>query len=269
MSDQTPNTIVVIKGGGDVGSAVAHLLFNSGYAPVIIESAIPTTTRRRMAFATAVYEGEAELEGVRAECVESLAALRALLVWKKVVPVFVGKLEDLLLELSPAVVVDARMRKREVPEVQLDQAPLVIGLGPGFTAGENAHVVIETNRGPNLGRVFTAGSAESYTGEPVSLAGFKRERYTYAPIAGTFHTNLDIGAHVQAGNVLGRVDTHELRAQVTGMIRGITKDGVAVKQGTKVAEVDPRGQEELIVGIAERPRKIAEGVLAALRQFRS
>src|SRR5262249_29245476 len=117
------------------------------------------------------------------------------------------------------------------------------------------------------GRVITEGSAESYTGEPISLAGFKRERYAYAPVAGTFHTSLDIGTFVHAGDLLGQVDGHGLRAHVDGIIRGITKDGIAVKQGTKVAEVDPRGQEELVTGIAERPRKIAEGVLAAIRRF--
>lgn len=267
MSHKTLDTIVIVKGGGDVGSAVAHLLFHNGYTPIIIESATPTTTRRRMAFATAVFEGEAELEGVRAECVESLAALRALLAWKKVVPVFVGKLKDVLLEFAPPIVVDARMHKREISEVQITQASLVIGLGPGFTVGKNVHVVIETNRGLNLGCVITEGSAESYTGEPISLAGFKRERYAYAPVAGTFHTRLDIGASVHAGDLLGQVDGHELHVQVAGIIRGITKDGIAVKQGTKVAEVDPRGQEELVMGIAERPRKIAEGVLEAIRRF--
>jgi xanthine dehydrogenase accessory factor len=262
-----PGTIVVIKGGGDVGSAVAHLLFCNGYTPVIIESATPSTTRRRMAFAAAVFESEVELEGVRAEKVESLATLRALLVWKKVVPVFVGKLEDVLREFSPPIVVDARMRKREIPEVQITQALLTIGLGPGFVAGKSVHVVIETNRGSALGRIITEGSAEPYTGEPISIAGYKRERYAYAPIAGTFHTRLEIGATVHPGDLLGQIEEHELRAQVAGIIRGMTKDGVVVKQGVKVAEVDPRGQEEFLTGIAERPRKIAEGVLEAIRRF--
>ena len=137
MSHETLGTIVVVKGGGDVGSAVVHLLFRNAYVPVIVESPTPATTRRRMSFATAVFEGEVELEGVRAECVESLAALRALLAWKKVVPVFVRNLEDVLLGLSPPIVVDARMRKRESPEVQIGEAPLVIGLGPGFVAGKS------------------------------------------------------------------------------------------------------------------------------------
>jgi xanthine dehydrogenase accessory factor len=268
MQSLVSDKIVVIKGGGDVGSAVAHLLFRNGYLPVIVESSTPSTTRRRMAFATAVFEGEAELEGVRAERVDSPESLKALLRWGKVVPVFVGPAETVLAALTPGVVVDARMRKREIPESQIDQAPLVIGLGPGFRTGETVHVVIETNRGPYLGRVLTEGSAEPYTGEPISIAGYKRERYSYAPVSGTFHTALDVGRWVQAGDILGRVGNHELRAQVSGVIRGITRDGIGVFQGTKVAEVDPRGQEELIAGIAERPRKIAQGVLGAIRRFR-
>jgi xanthine dehydrogenase accessory factor len=263
-----PDKIVVIKGGGDVGSAVAHLLYQNAYRPVIVESPTPSTTRRRMAFATAVFEGEAELAGVRAERVDSIETLRALLHWGKVVPVFVGSVEAVLVALSPGVVVDARMRKREIPEPQIEQAPLVIGLGPGFRAGETVHVVIETNRGPHLGRVITEGSAEPYTGEPISIAGYKRERYSYAPVSGTFHTTLDVGMMVQAGDVLGRIGSHEVRARVSGLIRGITKDGIGVFQGTKIAEVDPRGQAEFLSGIAERPRRIAEGVLEALRRFR-
>ena len=267
MQQFVPDKVVVLKGGGDVGSAVAHLLYRRGYLPVIVESPTPSTTRRRMAFATAVFEGEAELEGVRAERVDSLEALKALLLWGKVVPVFVGPVEAVLATLTPGVVVDARMRKRETPEVQIDQAPLVIGLGPGFRAGATVHVVIETNRGPHLGHIIAAGSAEPYTGEPISIAGYKRERYSYAPTSGTFHTTLDIGMRVQSGDVLGRIGPHELRAQVSGIIRGITRDKIGVFQGTKVAEIDPRDQEELISGIAERPRKIAEGVLEAIRCF--
>jgi xanthine dehydrogenase accessory factor len=267
MQQLAGEKIVVIKSGGDVGSAVAHLLYRNGYLPVIVESPTPSTTRRRMALATAVFDGEAELEGVRAERVDSPASLKVLLRWGKVVPVFVGPVDTVLTALSPGVVVDARMRKREMSESQIDQAPLVIGLGPGFRAGETVHVVVETNRGPNLGRVIAQGNAEPYTGEPISIAGYKRERYSYAPVSGTFHTTLDVGMHIQAGEVLGRVGAHELRAQVAGIIRGLTKDGIGVFQGTKVAEVDPRGQEELVSGIGERPRKIAEGVLEAIRRF--
>lgn len=260
-------TLVLIKGGSDVGSAVAHCLYQHAYQPVIVESAAPPTTRRSMSFATAVFEGSSELEGVHAKRVDSTACLTTVLQYGKRIPVYIGQAVDVLTALSPPIVVDARMRKRDIPESQIDQARLVIGLGPGFCAGETVHIVIETNRGPNLGKVITRGSAEAYTGKPIAIQGHARERYTYAPMSGVFQTTLDVGNAVQAGDVLGRIGTTLLCAQVSGMLRGITKDGVTVAQGTKIAEVDPRGQEEFVTGIAERPRVIAHGVLEAIRQF--
>ncbi len=261
------NTLVLIKGGGDVGSAVAHLLYRSGYLPVIVEGPHPATVRRRMSYAQAVFDGEAELEGIRGERVDSINTLQALLPWGKVIPVFVGSASVVLEALQPEVVVDARMRKRERAEPQLEEAPLVIGLGPGFRAQEVVHVVIETNRGPHLGRVITEGEAESYTGEPVAIEGYKRERYIYAPCDGVFKTKLDMGTFVQAGEVVGRIGERKLRVEVSGIIRGITRSGVRIKMGTKVVDVDPRGKEELIAGIGERSRRIAEGVLEAIHRW--
>jgi xanthine dehydrogenase accessory factor len=262
------NTLVLIKGGGDIGSAVAHLLHRSGYLPVIVEGPHPATVRRRMSYVQAVFDGEAELEGIRGERVDSVNTLRALLQWGKIIPVFVGSTEVVQETLQPEVVIDARMRKKERAESQKDEAPLVIGLGPGFHAQETVHVVIETNRGPNLGRVITKGEAESYTGKPVAIEGYKRARYIYAPCDGMFETQLDVGMFIQAGEVVGRVGEWDLRVEVSGIIRGITKIGVPVKMGTKVVDVDPRGKEELITGIGERPRRIAEGVLEALQQWK-
>ena len=257
----------MIKGGGDVGSAVAHLLFTNGYQAVIVESPNPATTRRNMSFASAVFEGTIALEGVQAERVETVGALTSVLEQGERIPVYIGPTETVVTTFAPTILIDARMRKRDIPESQLDQAELVIGLGPGFRAGETVHVVIETSRGPDLGKVITIGSAEAYTGKPIVIQGYGRERYSYAPISGTFRTTLDVGAHIEAGAVLGQVGETEVRAQVSGIIRGITKDGIAVAQGTKTAEVDPRGQEEFVSGIAKRPRAIAQGVLEAVRRF--
>lgn len=261
------NTLVLIKGGSEIGSAVAHLLHRSGYLPVIVEGPHPVTVRRRMSYSQAVFDGEAELEGIRGERVDSIDTLRALLRWGRIIPIFVGSADMVLEALQPEVVVDARMRKKERAESQIGEAPLVIGLGPGFCAQETVHMVIETNRGPNLGCVITEGEAESYTGEPVAIEGYKRERYIYAPCNGVFKTQLDVGMFVQAGGVVGRIGRRELRAEVSGIVRGITKSGVPVKMGTKVVDVDPRGKEELIAGIAERPRRIAEGVLEAIQRW--
>lgn len=259
--------LVVIKGGGDVGSAVAHVLFTDGYQPVIIESSHPATTRRNMSFATAVFEDTIEIEGVQAERVGTIDALTNVLQRRERIPVYTGPAGDVIRILAPTILVDCRMRKRDIPESQIDQAPLMIGLGPGFRAGETVHAVIETSRGPNLGKVITSGSAEPYTGKPITIHGYGRERYSYAPTSGIFRTTLDLGASVEVAMVLGRVGETEVQAQVSGIIRGITKDGIDVTQGTKIAEVDPRGREEFVSGIGERPRAIAQGVLEAVRQF--
>ena len=237
------------------------------YQPVIVESPNPATTRRNMSFATAVFEGTIELEGVQAERVETIEALTNVLEQGEYILVYIGLAETVIMTFAPKILIDVRMRKRDIPESQIDQAELVIGLGPGFWAGETVHVVIETSRGPNLGKVITSGSAEAYTGKPIAIQGYGRERYTYAPVSGTFRTTLDVGDQIEAGVVLGRVGGAEVQAQVSGIIRGITKDGIAVTQGTKIVEVDPRGQEEFVSGIAERPRTIAQGVLEAVRQF--
>ena len=264
MDQRSP--LILIKGAGDVGSAVAHALHLAGYPVVLAEGAEPPTARRGMSFAEAVFVGRAELEGVEALRVDDPAAARAALTESRAIPLYVGSAEDLRRALEPAVVVDARLRKRERPEVQLHEAPLTIGLGPGFRAGETTHLAVETSWGPNLGAVLDQGETEAYTGQPREVLGYGRERYSYAPATGTWRTDLAIGQPVRAGELLGRVDEHELRAAIHGVVRGITRDGIRVAAGAKLADVDPRGEQAAVAGIAERPRRIAEGVLAALRR---
>lgn len=258
---------VVVKGAGDIGSAVAHALFRAGLRPVLVEEPTPATARRRMAFADALFEGAAELEGVRAERVNTPAALHALLASGAAIPIVPrDHAPALLATLQPAAVVDARMRKRERAPCQLHEAPLTIGLGPGFRAGETVHAVVETNWGERLGAVLWDGEAEPYTGQPRAVAGYTRERYLYAPHPGRFHTELAIGAPVAVGQVVAWVDATPLRAPIAGTLRGLTRDGVPVAAGAKVVDIDPLGNTARAVGIGERPRRIAEGVLRALRE---
>jgi xanthine dehydrogenase accessory factor len=259
--------VVLVKGAGDVGSAVAHALFRAGYRPLLVDSPTPSVARRRMAFADALYDGRATLEGVVAERADTLEAVRALLAAGRVIPILGEGVRAAALpaDLRPAVVVDARMRKRLRPERQIDEAPLVIGLGPGFRPGETVHAAIETNWGADLGRVVWTGEPAAYTGEPRAILGYARERYVYAPRAGQFHTRLDIGARVKRGQVVGRVDDTPLVAQIDGVVRGIPRSGIAVAAGAKVVDVDPRGDAALAAGIGERPRRIAAGVLAAVQ----
>lgn len=261
------NTRVYIKGAGDIASAVGHRLFREGYSVAFIESSAPTTPRRYMSFAQAVFDGEAELENVRAVRVDNANGLKSIIERHEAIPILVNEPDDISSLFQPEILIDARMRKKAIPEIQIHQAPLTIGLGPNFRAGQTTHIVIETNWGDNLGKIIYEGESEPYTGRPREVEGFANERYTYAPCDGIWHTPLDIGTPINAGNILGSVGSVVLRAEIDGIVRGITKDGLNVRVGTKVVDIDPRGDERLVKGIGERPRRIAEGVLQAIREW--
>lgn len=264
MVSRGANQTILIRGCGDVGSAVAHRLFGAGYRVVIHDDPNPSHTRRGMAFTDAIFDHKFELAGVWAKHQTSLQAVGYMLGCGKAVPVAAGEFDNLLTELQPAVVVDARMRKRVTPEPFRSSA-LTIGLGPNFVAGENADLAIETAWGEDLGKVINRGSTRPFEGEPREIEGHARDRYVYAPVAGTFVTSSDIGVPVRAGAELAQIEAVILRAPLSGRLRGLTHSGVRVEQGTKVIEIDPRGDDADIYGIGERPRRIAEGVLAALK----
>lgn len=258
---------ILIRGSGDVASAAAHLLFRSGYAVLLHEAPQPTATRRKMAFTDAVFDGSAWLEGIESRRLDDPVELLAALDARLFIPLTFADFEGILKEISPAVLVDARMRKHSQPEVQLGLAPLTLGLGPNFVAAQTVDVVIETGRGPDLGRVIRSGASAPLTGEPVAFAGHARDRYIYAPVAGIFRTALQVGDHVCQGQLLAEINGLPLRAPLDGVLRGLTRDGVPITVKTKVIEVDPRGSAAQISGIAERPAKIAQGVLQALQEW--
>ncbi|MFO7584539.1 MAG: hypothetical protein R6W69_07400 [Anaerolineales bacterium] len=257
---------ILVRGSGDVASAAAHLLFHSGYAVLIHEFTQPTATRRKMAFTDAVFDGSACLDGVEGRRVGALPELLMALESRQFIPVTIADFADVLAAVSPSVLVDARMRKHTQPEPQLGLAPLTLGLGPNFVAGGNVDIAIETGRGPDLGRVIRAGAAAALKGEPVSMSGHARDRYVYAPAEGIFRTGLQVGEAVRRGQVVAEINGQPLTAPLDGVLRGLTRDGVLVAVKTKVIEVDPRGESAQVSGIAERPAKIAEGVLRAVRE---
>ncbi|MGH7406982.1 MAG: selenium-dependent molybdenum cofactor biosynthesis protein YqeB [Candidatus Methylomirabilales bacterium] len=261
--DSPGRLLVVIKGGGDLASAVAHRLFRDGRAVVIVEEPEPRVVRRKMAFAQAVFDGETTVEGVRAIRTASGATMQRLFETREAIPLIVDPTGTAVRALRPTVLVDGRMRKKQRSDSSVAEAPLVIGLGPGFLAGREAHVVIETARGRDLGKVITAGEALPYDGMPVDLGGLTKERYLYAPVGGVFRTPLDIGALVEGGQTVGEVGGVSLMAKVGGTIRGILKDGVRVTQGQKLVDIDPR-EEAVVAGISRKAKAIAEGVAAAI-----
>lgn len=261
------DTRVLIRGANDVGSAVAHCLFMAGYSVVIHETPQPTTARRKMSFTDAVFDGHAVLDGVEAELITEISLLPELLRSHHVIPVFEEDTNELLKNLRPHILVDARMRKHLQPETQRGLAKLTIGLGPNFVAGETADLAIETNWGASLGQIVERGATHPLQGEPRAIDGHARDRYVYTPSAGVFHTLLQIGDHVSQGQEVARVDSIPLHAPIPGILRGLTHDGVPVTSKTKVIEIDPRTHDTQISGIGERPARIAEGVVTAIQTW--
>ena len=262
----TPSKILV-RGSGDVASAAAHTLFRAGYTVMIHETAQPSATRRKMAFTDAVFDGSARLEGLEARRLDTLSELLAALKARQFIPLSIADFDWLMREVSPAILIDARMKKHSLPERQLGLAPLTLGLGPGFVAAQTVDIAIETGRGPDLGRVIRSGAAAALKGEPVSLAGHARDRYVYAPQDGVFRTSLQVGDPVRQGQMVAQINGQPLTAPLDGVLRGLTRDGVPVTVKTKVIEVDPRGGSAQVSGIAERPAKIAQGVLQAVQEW--
>ncbi len=267
MVEQVGQPTILVRGIGDVGSAVAHRLFSAGYGVVIHDTPCPTTSRRTMAFTDAMFEGEATLERLTARHVSDMAQLPALLAARAVIPVCSSPLTPLLVASRPTILVDARMRKRAIPERQRGLAALTIGLGPNFVAGETTDLAVETAWGETLGAVLAAGPTRPLAGEPRPLAGQARNRFIYAPLAGIFRTARRIGDLIAIGEVVAFVDEQALRAPLTGSLRGLTHDNVPVEVGTKVVEVDPRG-EPAQARIGERAGMIAAGVFNAVSVWR-
>ncbi len=257
--------LIVVRGSGDVGSAVAHELFRAGFKVVVHDVPTPAHTRRGMAFTDAMFSGKAQLEDVYAKRSPHAEHLGCMLECGRAIPAMTGAIEDVVSAIAPDVVIDARMRKRALPEPQRHLAPRTIGLGPNFIAGEQTDIAIETAWGSELGRIIRRGPTRPLAGEPREIAGHMRDRYVYAPVAGVFLTALEIGATVIAEQPIASIGSVRLFAPLGGRLRGLTHSGVEVESGNKVIEIDPRDFDADIYGIGERPRRIALAVLAALQ----
>ena len=253
----------LVRGSGDVGSAVAHALFTAGFAVAMHDVGAPAYPRRGRAFLDALFDGTVELDGVTALRVDRLDAFGRRL-RESHVGLTSQAFDAAVAAWKAEILVDARMRKRQVAEPQRSLAPLVIGIGPGFAAGQTAHLVVESAWGGDMGRVISHGSSAPFTGVPRTIGGYGSERYRYAPADGRFVTDAKLGVHVCRGEVIGRVGDFEVDAPIDGVIVGLTRGGVELHAGAKILEVDPRGRPELAFGIGERPRRIGEGVLCAI-----
>ena len=255
-------SLVLIRGAGDIGTAVGILLYSLGHKIVYTELPQPRTLRWAVAFSEAVYRKTWEVQGVRGRLASS--AKEALeIVENGEIAVLAPEGQAVPL-LKPDVLVDARMAKKNLG-TKIDEAPIVIGLGPGFTAGRDCHFVIETLDGPHLGRVILEGQAESPTHLPCAVEGFREERVVRAPKSGEFRALRTLGDLVEAGEEVAEINGTPLFAPLGGVVRGILHSGLQVSKGTKVVEIDPRGDPSIPFKICERSLRVASGVVEALR----
>jgi len=254
---------VLLRGGGDLATGVAYRLHKCGFPVIVTELPRPLVVRRRVSLATAVLEGEITVEDLRGVRVASAAAAWALAM-TGAIPVLPSPEWPPAGDVRrPAVLVDARMTKRNI-DTAIDQAPLVIALGPGFVAGVDCHAVIETNRGHRLGRVIWEGPAEANTGTPGIVSGKGAERVLRAPAAGAVQWRKAIGDRVRQGEVLGEVEGQPVIAPFDGVARGLITPGTIVPAKLKIGDVDPRGDVATCFTISEKALAIGGGVVEAV-----
>ena len=256
--------LVVIRGGGDLATGVAYRLHQAGFPIIVLELARPFVVRRQVAVATAVLQNSITIETLPAQHVHT--PTKALeLAYTGAIPVLIAPdLTSLSSLPSPiSILIDARMAKRNL-DTSIHQAPLVIALGPGFTAGIDCHAVIETMRGHRLGRVIWQGTAVANTGTPGIIAGKGAERVLRAPVAGEVNWRLEIGDLVKEDDIIGEVAGTEVRAPFAGVLRGLIAPGTAVSAHLKIGDLDPRADRNACFTISDKALAIGGGVLAAI-----
>lgn len=256
---------VLFRGGGDIASASIYKLKKSGLRVVVCELEKPTCVRRTVAFCNAIYEGEWEIEGETSRHIYNLSDIEPTLD-AGLIPVLTIPDRIVLDYLKPDVFVDGTISKK-TPNYDTSWAPLVIGLGPRIMAGVHAHVVIETQRGHFLGRLIREGEAIADTGVPFVIGGHDADRVIRAPHEGTMMNRFNIGDHVQKCDTILTVDGTEVKAHVSGVLRGLIAPGHSVFKGQKIGDIDPRNEAIYCRMISDKGRTIAGGVLEAIASF--
>ena len=254
---------ILVRGAGDIATGTIHRLHRSGFQVLVLECGTPTAIRRKVAFSEAVYDGAAEVEGVTCRRVEMLQDAEA--VWQVgEIPLLVDETAASAEAFGPYALVDAILAKKNLGTTR-DMAPLTIALGPGFTAGQDVDFVVETMRGHDLGRILAEGPAMANTGVPGIIAGYGAERVIHAPASGTLRSLTQIGDWVQEGQPLAMIGDVPVPASLTGVLRGLIRDGFPVSKGLKIADIDPRGSERKnCFTISDKARCIAGSVLEIL-----
>lgn len=264
-------SLIVVRGGGDIATGAVQKLHRAGFPVLVLETDKPTAIRRTVALSECMYEGTARVEDMRSKKINDPREIE-----KAILEGFIPFLEDpkgnCLPALAPICVVDAIIAKKNLG-TNKQMAPITIGLGPGFTAPDEVDCVIETMRGHHLGRLIFEGEAQKNTGVPGNIGGFTTERVLYSPGDGRIRLNagkfspeemLRIGNFVEKGQELGSVGQEIIRAEISGVLRGIIRDGFPVYKGMKIGDIDPRGTEEHCFTISDKARCIGGAVLEAV-----
>lgn len=257
---------IIIRGGGDLASGIAYKLYEAGYRVIILEIDKPLAVRRAVSFCEAVYEGEVTVEGIRGMLAKDIKDIYKILE-KGSIPVYIDGKGEIIKKIKPLAVVDAIIAKKNLG-TNRNMAPITIGVGPGFEAGVDVDAVIESNRGPNLGRVFYKGRAEENTGLPAPVMGYAKERVLRAPTSGIVRPLCQIGDLVKKGDVVCQVGDEKVIAEINGVLRGMIREGLEVDKGLKIGDIDPRCIRELAFTISDKARKIGDGVLETLEYLR-
>lgn len=259
--------MILIKGSGDLATGIAYRLKKSGFDIVMTEIDKPTTVRRTVAFSQAVFDNEIVIEGIKGVKVNNINEI-----YKEInqgnIPIIIDEKAEIIKELRPDVVVDAIIAKKNLG-TNIKDAPIVIGVGPGFEAKVDCHLVVETKRGHYLGKVIEEGSAIPNTGVPGNIGGYTKERIIRASSNGKIKPVVSIGDFVKKGDVVAYVDGVEVLAQIDGIVRGMLQEGIEVFKGMKSGDIDPRCEKDHCFTISDKARSIGGGVLEAIMYMKN
>ena len=255
--------IIIVRGGGDIASGAIQKLYRSGFKVLILETERPTSIRRNVCFSEAIFEQYVIVEGIKAVHVKSINEVEK--AWEEGnIPVIIDKKGKYIDIIKPEVVLDAILAKKNLG-TNMHMAPITIALGPGFEAGKDVAVVIETMRGHNLGRLIFSGRAKENTGLPGKIGGYSKERVIYSPAEGVISNVKEIGDEVKVGETIAIVNNIEIKTTIDGILRGIIRDGSNVLNKLKIADVDPRlTEKENCHTISDKARSIGGSVLEAI-----
>lgn len=254
--------IIWVRGAGDIASGIAFRLHKSGFSVVMSELPQPTSIRRTVCFSEAIIKGETKVEDIVARHANTAQEAQEILN-RGEIAVLTDPAGDIARQLNPVAVVDAILAKRNLG-TKITDAPIVIGVGPGFTAGTDCHAVVETMRGHTLGRVYYSGPALPDTGIPGNIGGYTLERLLRAPRAGLFRGVKTIGDVVEPGDICAFVDDEPIITRIRGVLRGLLPDGLSVTEGMKSGDVDPRCELSHCFTVSDKALAIGGGVLEAV-----